>query len=549
MNEDWGNNHFSGSPDHRRAGEYSFRNQTRAGADEDNFPEKPFWFDELDDTFDVKPPKASLSLAKKMLIGLGLALVLMVAATGTYVLAFYNQVQETQRVLIDDVVFEETYDVGEAFPEHIVNIALFGFDRGWNREAYGEYLFRPDMQAVISIDLEQDRVSIVRISRDAYVPIYGMGSFFDKINHSYFYGHYYGSGEDAHAEGIRFALLTLSNVLGDIPIHYYISVDMYSIIELVDAIGGVYYEVEETIYDKHWIIGRVLVPEGPQIMDGKTYLRYLQYRDDKSGQDYGRIDRQMSLLRETYHYLLQEGRITDIPATYRIYKDYVETDLSYKQIAALAYYARDLEATDDDLRFHTMRGDGQTQDGIWYQVLRQNERVQIIKEIFGKEVRPWPPIVLVDSPEYIEEQERIERLELFGERREDGDHNSGNEGEDKKESEEKRSIFDDLFDRDEQNGDRNGKEDDSGDQSGQDKKEEQEGVSKAIVPEVRGMSVEQAGQVLESRGFKVGGIVKRYYDFLDAGLVITADPLPGRKVTVGTVVTLIVSEGSKPEGQ
>ena len=359
---------------------------------------------------------------KKILLAVGGALLLLLAGVGTYAYSLYTGVQEPQRILLDDATFEQDHEVDMAFSDRIVNIAVLGFDRGWSREKMGEEMFRPDMIAVLSIDFATDEVSVVRITRDAYVPIYGMSGMHDKINHSYFFGYTYGDGKDSHKDGINYTLNTISHTLGDIPIHYYISVDMYSVIELVDAMGGIYYEVEETIYDQHWDVGRVLVPKGPQVMDGKTYLRYLQYRDEATDQDYGRIERQINLLRETFVYLREQGKLADIPNTYRIYKDYVETDLSYTQIASLAYFARDL--TVDDLEFHVLPGDGQTRDGIWYQILRQDERLEIIRAVFGVEAERWPPIVLEDSPEYLEEQERLRREEEREKRFRDDDRPS-----------------------------------------------------------------------------------------------------------------------------
>ena len=452
---------------------------------------------------------------KRSLIIIGIVLVLIILAAGTYVMAFFNQVQETQKVLLDDATFEESYDIGEAFPEHIVNIALLGFDRGWNREAYGEYLFRPDMLAVLSIDFDEDTIAVVRIPRDSYVPIHGTGGFHDKINHSYYFGYRSGNSDDAHADGIRNTLLTVSNVLGGIPIHYYVSVDMYSIVELVDAMGGIYYESEQEIIDKHWEVGRVLVPKGPQIMDGKTYLRYLQYRDNESNQDYGRIDRQMNLLKETFIYLREQGKITDIPTTYRIYKDYVETDLTYKQIAALAYYARDFDIEDENLKFFTITGDGQMKDGIWYQVIFQNKRVQIIKDVFGIDAQPWPPIVLVDSPEYLEEQERIRREEELG-----------IDWEDEEGSDNLRPLDEEF-----------------------DEADESSYQPLVMIPELRGYTVAEAKSVLENLGFVVGDIRERSNSTLSAGLVLYSEPLPGTSARPGKTINLIVSSGPENGSQ
>lgn len=427
--------------------------------------------------------------SRKALFIIALVAVILLTALISYGFAFFYQIQEPQRVLLDRVEFEAEYDVDQYFSEHVLNIALLGFDRGWNREALGEYLFRPDMLAIISIDFKNDSIAIVRIPRDSYVPIYGMDGTHAKINTSFYYGYRFGGGDNPDADGIRYTLQTVSNTLGGIPIHYYLSVDMYSIIALVDAMGGIYYEVEETIYDKHWIVGRVLVPEGPQVMDGVTYLRYLQYRDSSSSQDYGRIDRQMNLLKETYLYLREKGKITDIPATYRIYKDYVETDLSYKQIAALAFYARDFKVTDESLRFYTMRGGGQMKDGRWYEVLRQDLRVKLIKEVFGIEAEPWPQIILEDSPEYLAEQERI-RLE-----------EAAAAGED---------------------------------------------VDGVILRNLWGITAEEAGYILEEDGFVVGEIREIHYN-MEPGLLIRTEPAGGMIVQEGAVIDLIISLGLDPD--
>ena len=476
----------------------------------DDLSDLPHWNSELDGASSRDRLKKPLSPGKKALIVFSGAILLLLVVTGTYVLAFYSQVRETQRILLDDVSFEETYDVGQAFNENIVNIAMLGFDRGWNREAYGEYLFRPDMLAVFSINFDKDQISVVRIPRDSYVPIHGAGGFHDKINHSYYFGYRRG-GENSHEEGLRNTINTVSHVLGDIPIHYFVSVDMYSVIELVDAMGGIYYEVEEEIIDKHWEIGRILVPEGPQIMDGKTFLRYLQYRDDRTSQDYGRIDRQMNLLKETFYYLREQGKITDIPATYRIYKDYVETNLSYTQVASLAYYARDIDMSDENLHFYTIKGNGQMKDGIWYQVIRQSERVRIINEVFGIDVDPWPQIILQDSPEYIEEQ-RLKELE-------------------EKWNMDRDSVIDE-----------NNEPVEMIDNSNLAGEEIEPGT--VMVPAVWGKTLEEVRGLFESRGLKLGNILENNHAFIEKGLVIQSEPSTGSRVYPGTYVDIIISAGS-----
>ncbi len=500
----------------------------------------PHWYDELDGVFDGRDKKRTRTFlsrpVKIVLLCLG-ALLVLTAGIGVYALSLYTEVQDPQRILLDEVSFEQDYSIDDAFSENIVNIALLGFDRGWRREEMGEYLFRPDMQAVISIDFEREEIALVRIMRDSYVPIYGMNNMHDKINHSYFYGYYYGDKDDRDNEGIRYALRTMSNALGGIPLHYYVSVDMYSVIELVDAVGGIYFEVDETIYDLHWEIGRVLVPEGPQIMDGKTYLRYLQYRDAETGQDKGRAERQFELIRATYEHLQKEGRITDLPATYRIYKDYVETDLSYTQIAALAYFARNLDPSPEILNLYSLPGGGQMKDGAYYFVLDQEERVRIIKEVFGVDVTPWPRIVLEDSPEYLAEQEQKRREEAREEARRDREEDSASRNSDRVDTDRSR--------RDDDAGSGNASRGDESDEQGEDGDTgRDEGT--VMVPDLWGKEAEEALELLKKNGLKPGEIITRYYNHLQPGLVFDSNPRPGSRVYPGQVVNLVVSRGPEP---
>ncbi len=379
----------------------------------------------------LKDNVSSYSRLIKILIFAGAVAVVLLAVTCIVFFIFYQQIQETQRIALDtDPLVSEAYNSGSSedpektardtavaeFPGHIVNIGLLGFDRGWGREDRGHYMFRPDVQAVVSIDFERDQVSVIRIPRDSYVPIHGAGGFHDKINHAYHYGYYAGGGDDHNADGIRYTLLTISNVLGGVPIHYYISVDMYSVVALVQALGGIYYNVEERIVDEVWIYGVQLPPIEPgyQLLDGTNYMRILQYRDANSSQDHGRIERQGKLLSETYHYLRKNRRLADIPVIYRIYKKYVDTDLSYKKISALANYFLKVELSDQSLNFFTLLGSSQMKDGVYYEVIDQELRLKIIEEVFGLKVDPWQPIELKDSPEYIQEQERQKRIEEGG---------------------------------------------------------------------------------------------------------------------------------------
>ncbi len=329
---------------------------------------------------------------RKIILGAALGLILLAGAA--YVLVNIYQIVHPEIVLGNpEYEFAPDENVDKQFSQKTVNIALLGFDRDQFREEYA-YLFLPDVILVAAVDFKENSVKFIRVPRDSYVPIHGR-NVKDKINHSFFHGYFYGTGKDKDDAGLNTTLQTVSHVLGGIPIHYYVSVSMDAVIQLVDAMGGVHYKVEKRIYDKQ---GNVILFEGLQDLDGISFLTYARYREDATGQDIGRINRQMDLLLAAFDHFKEQGRFKYIPVTYRVYKDHVHTNLSYKQIAALAYYASTFEKTEDTVKTYTLLGSSQTKDGIWYWALNQSYRVQLIREVFGFNTEQWPTDVLRDTP-------------------------------------------------------------------------------------------------------------------------------------------------------
>lgn len=78
---------------------------------------------------------------------------------------------------------------------------------------------------VITLNPKNKSMKLLSIPRDAYTEIVGKGKK-DKINHAYAFG------------GINMSVDTVENFL-DMPIDYYIEVNMEGFKEIVDAVGGV----------------------------------------------------------------------------------------------------------------------------------------------------------------------------------------------------------------------------------------------------------------------------------------------------------------------
>ena len=75
------------------------------------------------------------------------------------------------------------------------------------------------------------------------------------------------------------------------PLHYYVTVDMDAVVELVDSVGGIKFNVPYDVIDKD---GVLQIPKGERILDGEKYLHYLRNRE--VGGDIGRMQRQLQEL-------------------------------------------------------------------------------------------------------------------------------------------------------------------------------------------------------------------------------------------------------------
>lgn len=272
-----------------------------------------------------------------------------------------------------------------------VNILLLGFDRDAERDkTFTSY--RPDTIMIASINFKSKEVSLVSIPRDSYVKIAGTETY-DKINHSYMYGHGLPGVKDPHQSGIDTTIRTVEDFLGGIPIHYYVTVDMDGVREVVDQVGGVYFDVKYPVRSDFGR-GYLMLDQGYQLLDGKKFLIYV--RDRSVGGDFGRAARQQEILIEAFSQIKQRGKLKDIPVFYRSMQNNVETNLNAAQIAQLAVFG--LKIKPDTITAHVFPGSIQyaPRNGldISYVVINEQARVELIKEVFGADVLTRPQITL-----------------------------------------------------------------------------------------------------------------------------------------------------------
>jgi LCP family protein required for cell wall assembly len=155
-----------------------------------------------------------------------------------------------------------------------------------------------DTILLASIDPVNHKAALLSIPRDLWVHIPGDGS--QKVNAAYVYGKQQSKAKTLAAkeeDGLSLLDRTLQPVLG-IPIHYHAVVDFAAFKQTVDALGGVTFNVPETLYDptiaweNHY--NPVIARKGTQSFNGQLALLYAKSRETSS--DFARGQRQRQVL-------------------------------------------------------------------------------------------------------------------------------------------------------------------------------------------------------------------------------------------------------------
>lgn len=172
------------------------------------------------------------------------------------------------------------------------NILLLGIgDEGHSGATLSDTLI------IASIDARTKNVALFSIPRDLYVRIPGYG--YNKINAA----HAFGERDKIDGGGPGLAKRTLEEVLG-ITIHYYVRVDFSGLEKIVDSLGGVTVDVENSFCDYNYPVERkgdtrkVCFQKGIQLMNGTRALQFARSRHalGEEGSDFARSKRQQKLL-------------------------------------------------------------------------------------------------------------------------------------------------------------------------------------------------------------------------------------------------------------
>ena len=270
--------------------------------------------------------------------------------------------------------FVASADVSSEAKDQLLNIALLGTDGDG---------FRSDVNMVASLNLTTKEVHLISVPRDTRVVMTDdMIAYLEKNGRTVpqangVYGQCKLTEVHAYAgEGNRstFSVAMLENILG-IDIDYYVKVDLDAFKDIVDAVGGVEFDVQERLYYSDPAQGLYInLYPGPQLLDGEKAEMLVRFREGYAQKDLKRIEVQQEFLKAFISQVCSSDKImSNLDSYIKIFMEKVATALKY------AGYVKEIDPA--SITTDTIPGEG----GAYFDMDEESTKELVDYRIYGKE--------------------------------------------------------------------------------------------------------------------------------------------------------------------
>ena len=259
----------------------------------------------------------------------------------------------------------------------IVNIALFGIDAFENGKSNSGSMPHTDANLVLAVNFDTKEVSLISIARDCLTKAPGYTGYY-KFNGVFNVG---GGMNDPEA-GFELSCRAAEEWLGNISIPYYYGVDFQALIDLVDMIGGIDYDLDIVV---HTMDGRT-ISKGRHHLDGQGVMAYMRMRRTAGGLDSKRTARQRKMLVAIFKKLKNEGNLSLIPDILETMGDNVYTNTTVTQTAALVNFAKEIDA--DSIKTYSIQGAIHMKYDWAFCFIDQQARIDMLKQVYGIDAAP-----------------------------------------------------------------------------------------------------------------------------------------------------------------
>mgnify|MGYP000593274126 CR=1 FL=1 len=275
--------------------------------------------------------KSRLTRQQKILLAVAVVLALVVVAVAACQSLFVrpdleNKPSKTEEDEVEEIDYGDGVrprSDGERKSEDYYTVLILGRDTGGGGNT--------DTMLLASYDVTNQKATVMSIPRDTMVNVPWD---IKRINSVY---NYYGGGD----KGIQALYNEISQLVGFEP-DYQVIVEWEAVGEIVDAMGGVWFEVPRDMnYDDPYQDLHIHQEAGYRLLSGDDAMQVLRYRHDNKVNgvmkgypdgDLGRIKTQQAFLQAMVEQMLQVKNITKINDFIKVVQDNVETDLSFQNM-------------------------------------------------------------------------------------------------------------------------------------------------------------------------------------------------------------------------
>lgn len=236
-----------------------------------------------------------------------------------------------------------------------------------------------DTIMVCSYDPKVQSASILSVPRDTFTgKNKNRATSSDKINSIY---------QKKYPEKVVNAV---NNVTG-LDLEYYIAIDTEALIELVDTIGGVTFNVPiDMNYDDSTQDLHIHLKAGEQLLNGDKAEQVLRFRHNNDGttypseygeQDIGRMRTQREFITEVIKQTMKPQNILKIKNFIDIANKNVDTNIDIGLAKDYIPYAVNFKT--ENLKTGTLPGVPEKCNGVWIYTVNKKEANQIIEDLFA----------------------------------------------------------------------------------------------------------------------------------------------------------------------
>lgn len=236
--------------------------------------------------------------------------------------------------------------------------------------ATDEVAANTDSIMVASFDIANQTINVLNVPRDTMSNVSRKNK---KINGAYY-------------KGIENTKEELKQLLG-FEVDKYIVVNFDGIAEIVDAIGGVDYNVPIKMnYDDPAQNLSIHFKPGMQHLNGKQTVNFLRFRKNNNGGGYitgdiGRVENQQKFLKTLAEKMMNPVNVVKIPKIADTVFKNVKTDFEMGQLVWLG--TEGIKIKSENLQMHTLPGNPQYVNGLSYYVPSEKEILELVNQFFN----------------------------------------------------------------------------------------------------------------------------------------------------------------------